>query len=235
MTLVEVLLAVTLVSLLSVGMLFAMRAGLTAMDSTNRRIAAGRRVAGAQRILEMQFSGFLPVVAKCGAAAGPGVDAAFFQGEPTVLRFVSTYSIAEGTRGTPQLLEYFVVPGPEEGVRLVVNERPYRGPVGAGLFCGPPAAVIPGQPPLPQFPPPVATPGSFVLADRLRAVRFSYLEFEPARPVDLWLPRWPRMDVWPKAVRIEMLPLDSNDARNPAVPFVGPIRVTRPPGEPYEY
>ena len=43
-TLVELLIAVTLVALLSMGMLFAMRTGLGALSSTNTRLHDNRRV-----------------------------------------------------------------------------------------------------------------------------------------------------------------------------------------------
>ncbi len=152
MTLVEVLIAVSLVSLLSLGLLYAMRAGLQAMSVVNARVEANRRAGGAERVLELQFSGFLPVMARCGAGAGGMMPPAtpFFQGEPQVLRFVTTYSLFGGVRGTASIVEYFLTANPEGGVRLLVNEIPYRGPVGAGLFCGPPVSLGPGLPPLPQ-------------------------------------------------------------------------------------
>jgi hypothetical protein len=237
MTLVEVLIAVSLVSLLSLGLLYAMRAGLQAMSVVNARVEANRRAGGAERVLELQFSGFLPVMARCGAGAGGMMPPAtpFFQGEPQVLRFVTTYSLFGGVRGTASIVEYFLTANPEGGVRLLVNEIPYRGPVGAGLFCGPPVSLGPGLPPLPQFPPPQPTPVSFVLADRLRAAQFSYLEELPEPLRERWVPRWIRADQWPRAIRVEMLALDPRDARLPSVAFVAPIRITRPPGEPYEY
>lgn len=237
MTLLEVVIAVTLVSMLSLGLLFAMRTGLGAMESVNRRIEVNRRAAGAERILEMQFSGFLPVTARCGASAGGPLPAPvpFFQGEPDVLRFVSTYSLLDGTRGQAGILEYFLVANPEGGVRLLVNEIPYRGPLGAGMFCGLPMPIGPGLPPMPTFARPSPSPVSFVLADRLRGAQFSYLEERPAPEYERWVPRWILADRWPRAVRIDMAPLDPRDARLPGIAFVAPIRVTRPPREPYEF
>src|SRR5205085_4277011 len=68
LTLMEVLIAVSLLSLLSVGMLIAMRVGLSAMAKANARLIDDRRVAGAQRILEQEIAGFMPVKALCGGA-----------------------------------------------------------------------------------------------------------------------------------------------------------------------
>src|SRR4051794_34631791 len=51
-TLIEVLIAVSLLSLLAVGMLAAILLGFDAQQKTNARLMENRRIAGAQRILE---------------------------------------------------------------------------------------------------------------------------------------------------------------------------------------
>jgi general secretion pathway protein J len=234
MTLIEVLIAVTLVALLSAGMLFAIRVGLGSMEGAQRAIAASRRALGAQRILEQQVAGFLPVIARCGSAAGEqGVPTPFFQGEPTVLRFASRYSLTEGGRGMPRILEYFVARG-EEGLRLLVNEFPYNGPLAAGFHCLPPQPEPESGAILPLFRPPQPSPASFVLADRLAFCRFLYQEQIPDPPFERWLPRWLKGDAWPRAIRIEMGPLGVDPGRVQTVPFTASLRITRPPREPYE-
>ena len=55
-TLMELMIAVTLLSLLSVGLLFALRVGLTAYAKTQTRLMDNRRVAGAQRIFKFKFT-----------------------------------------------------------------------------------------------------------------------------------------------------------------------------------
>lgn len=237
MTLIEVLIAVSLLSLLSVGMLFSIRAGLTAMESSNRRIVANRRAVGAHRILEQQVAGFLPVLAKCGSNAmgASGAPVPYFQGSPGVMRFVTTYSLQGAARGVPQMVEIFVIPGQDgQGVRLVVNETPYTGPVGAGFLCGPVRGDPEAGVALPVFPPVQASPLSFVLADRLRGCRFFYLESIEPSP-EKWVPRWTRMDLWPKAVRIEMAPLELDASKVPPLTFTGLIRPNRMPQENYEF
>jgi prepilin-type N-terminal cleavage/methylation domain-containing protein len=67
-TLMEVLIAVTLLSLLSVGMLFAIRIGLSTFGKTNDKLMYNRRVAGAQRILEQELQSLIPVVSPCGTS-----------------------------------------------------------------------------------------------------------------------------------------------------------------------
>src|ERR1019366_2750786 len=62
-TLIEVVIAVTLLSMLSVGMLATIRMGFDGLHKTNSRLMENRRVAGAQRLLEQQLGGFMPVKA----------------------------------------------------------------------------------------------------------------------------------------------------------------------------
>ncbi len=237
MTLIEVLIAVTLVSLLSVGMLFAIRAGLSAMDASQRRFSANRRAMSAQRILEQQVAGFLPVRARCGASPvseGGGLEP-FFQGAPGVTRFVTRYSLDGASRGVPQVVELFVTPGEEgRGVRLVVNEIPYTGPSGAGFLCLPPGPDPATGANVVRFPQPQAGPGSFVLADKLAYCRFLYLQSIEPEP-DRWVPVWVRRDYWPRAIRIEMAPLEADPVRVPPMTFTGLIRPNRMVEEPYAF
>jgi prepilin-type N-terminal cleavage/methylation domain-containing protein len=131
-TLIELLVAVTLVSLLSVGMVFAIRIGLNTLDKTNATMMANRRVLGAQRAIDQQINGLIPVNAVCGGNPGaPPVRERmlFFQGDMRSMRFVTSYSLEEAGRGYPRILEYAVIPRPDDlGVRLIVNEHPYTGP-----------------------------------------------------------------------------------------------------------
>ncbi|MGI8989949.1 MAG: PulJ/GspJ family protein, partial [Bryobacteraceae bacterium] len=63
LTLIEVLIAVSLLGLLSVGMLTAMRVGLSAMGKVNTKLMQNRRIAGTQKVIEQQIAGFMPVIA----------------------------------------------------------------------------------------------------------------------------------------------------------------------------
>ena len=120
LTLMEVLIAVSLLSLLSIGMLIALRVSLGALGKTNTKLIDNRRVAGTQRILEQEIAGFVPVMALCGPTPGPNGPkerTPFFQGEPQAMRFVSTYSLEEAWRGSPQILEFSVIPREDDGLR----------------------------------------------------------------------------------------------------------------------
>jgi hypothetical protein len=226
---IELLIAVTLVALLSVGLLFAMRIGLNAMDRANDRMMSNRRVTSVHRIVDSQISGIMPVTAFCAGANAP-VRIMFFQGDAATMRLVSSYSMQDGWRGLPMMLEYQVIPGENgAGVRLIVNETPYSGPRAASLLC-----VGPPGPNGPQFAPVQAGPGSFVLADKLAFCRFSYrdqLDPPPAPPV--WITHWIK-PVLPKAIRVEMQSLTVDTSKLPLLTLTIPVRVNRLPMENYE-
>jgi len=220
-TLLEVVIAVSLLSLLTVGVTTALRLGLGALSKTNARLMANRRVTGSQQVLQQQLEGFMPVIALYGdnPDGRPRTKMPFFQGEPQSMRLVSSYSLQEGTRGYPRILEFQVIPGQGgQGVRLVVNENLYTGPASAGFFClGRSADSY-------LFRPIEAGPRSFVLADRLEFCRFSYQAAPPA-PV-LWTPLWV-LPQWPGAIRIDMAPLGDEVFRLRPVSVTARIHVNR--------
>jgi prepilin-type N-terminal cleavage/methylation domain-containing protein len=233
-TLMELLIAVTLMSLLSVGIVISLRVALSAMNKTDDKLMANRRVSSVERILQQQIAGIMPVTAECQAAGeAPSARVTFFQGESATMRMASSFSLQEGSRGMSVMLEYQVIPGEQDqGVRLVVNEHLYTGPRAAGLFCVG-AAPDPATNTLAtRFVPVQIGPGSFVLADKLAYCRFSYREYiPPAGPK--WLLRWTR-PVLPTAIRVEMAPLVPDVSRLQPVTLTLPVRVTRLPLEPYE-
>jgi hypothetical protein len=230
-TLLELLIAVTLVSMLTVGILYAMRVGVDAMQRTDQRFLLNRRVLGVERALHDQISGLMPAWAECAGQGGVpgGQKTALFHGEPMSMRFVTSYSLQEGARGYPKLLEYLVIPGENGvGVRLVVNELPYAGPPSVQGVCG---GVLPdpetGEPTV-QYLPVAAGPGSFILADKMAAIRFFYRE-ELLPPVfERWRPRW-GLGKFPAAVRIEMAPLEVNTSGLQATSVTVPVRINGNP------
>lgn len=238
MTLMEVMIAVTLVALLSVGMLYSLRAGLGSVQTINRRVEADRRAGGAQRILEQQLAHLMPVFAPCGVDefGRGGSLAAFFGGEQAVLRFVSAYSLEEAGRGHAKILELFTVPAPDGGgMRLVVNELPYSSSVSTGTLCGIRQDESLAGAPVLAFAPPQASPQSFVLADRLQRVTFAYQELLDVEPFERWLPHWVYPDRFPTAVRIDIVPLTSDASRTPPLPLYARIPITRKPNEAIQY
>ena len=172
-TLIELMIAITLVAALSTGMLMAMRTGLLTLQKTDDRLQANRRVMSVNNILSRQIGGVMPILGACGPV---------FRGDQQSLRLASTYSMSEGSRGEPRLIELLVTPSDQGGVRLIVNEFLYTGPSSTTQFCG--DALITR---------PTVTPQSFVLADRLASCRILYKESirESDTPVSGdWLPGW---------------------------------------------
>ena len=233
----EVLIAVTLVALLSVGMLYSLRAGLGSVETIDRRVEADRRASGAQRILEQEFAHLMPVIAPCraGVEGLPSAPSAFFDGEPQVMRFVSAYSLEGAARGQAKILEMFVIPGSDRSsVRLVVNELPYFNPLSAGVLCFQRLDESLGGRQFLAFAPPQAMPNSFVLADRLARVSFAYRELVNVEPWERWTDRWMNPDALPDAVRVDMAPLPGDSARIPPLPLYVRIPDSRRAHEPVE-
>lgn len=230
-TLMELLIAVTLLSLLVTGVLTSMRVGINAMLRSNARFIANRKVLGTQRLLEQQVAGLLPVSAECAGLPGVATEGKiqFFQGEPQTMRFVSSYSLGDASRGIPRMLEFQVIPGEEgRGVRLVVNEQLYTGSWGLGRVClglvpDPLAGIA-----MPRFAPVQIGPGSFVMADKIANAQFQYKELLPEPPFERWVPRWIRAG-FPAAVRVDMAPLETDAAKITQVSMTLPVHVQRAP------
>jgi hypothetical protein len=222
-TLVEVLIAVTLLSLLTLGMLMVMRVGLMAYSKTGDKLMDDRRITGAQRILEDELMGLIPVTPPCsGNKDTASLHFNFLQAEAQRMRMVSAYSLQEGWRGHPQILEFQVIPGKDgHGVRLVVNEIPYS-PNTAGRSC---VGVAPAPDlgvSVPVFAPIETGPKSFVLADQLEFCRFSYYSGKGKTDDPfVWRPQATGRG-WPAGIRIEMVALEPDPSR------LQPITVTAP-------
>ncbi|HUA62703.1 MAG TPA: prepilin-type N-terminal cleavage/methylation domain-containing protein [Verrucomicrobiae bacterium] len=234
-TLIEVLIAVTLLSLLTLGMLLVMRTGLMAYSKTNDRLMENRRVTGAQRVLQDELEGLIPATPPCtGQPSLANLHFNFFQAEPQRMRMISAFSLQEGSRGHPQVLEFLVIPGKDgQGLRLVVNEIPYS-PMVAGKFC---TAIAP-DPELgisvPVFPAVAAGPDSFILADKLSVCRFSYLTGDgtAASPV-MWRATATGRG-WPQAIRIEMAPIEPDPGRLQPITVTAPLYLHRSVDMKYE-
>lgn len=229
-TLIEVLVATTLLGLLLAGILFALRIGITAYAKTDAKLMENRRAAGAQRILESELSGLIPVVGQCGGApGGQGSSFAFFQAQPNQMRMISEFSLQEGWRGLPQILEFSVIQGDSGvGVRLIVNEIPYTGALAASRLCMGMSGATQGSPALPQFGPVQASGKSFVLADKLAYCRFIYewdlnTKDSPPKP-----PAWSATaltNAWPIAIRVEMAPVEPDPTILQPLSVTAPIRI----------
>ncbi len=230
MTLIEILIAVSLLSLLSVAAFVAMRMGLNTMEKTDAHLVRDRRVENSRRIIENEIAGFEASFANFRPGPQQLMAVPFAEWTPGEMRFVTTYSLNDAWRGRPQISVIQVIPGADNrGVRLIVNETPYTGPDQAGAMVAGIAQNIPMFAPLP------AGANSFVLADRLARCRFEYLE--PPRRVDappIWRPDWELTGVTPLGVRIDMAPLELRPAEASIASITVAMKVNRDPNEMYD-
>ena len=185
MTLIELLLAVTLFAAISGSIGVVLRVAFISMDKIDAKVDLNRRVIASQRAIDQILNGLIPVVTPCGALP------VGFGGNAVSMRFVSSFSLAEGSRGRPQIVELFVDSNPKGGVRLLLNERPYFGKRSLSAGCGAPAVV---------------TSNSFILADRLARCEFSYRRTDYNSGSEAWLGSW-GIPEWPSAIRLDMAPL----------------------------
>ena len=235
-TLIEVLIAVSLLSLLSVGMLYAMRLGFTTMEKTDAHLVQNRKVVNVRQIVENEIEGFIPTNAEWHRDPQTVFTLQFQQWEGSSMRFVTSYSLQDAWRGRLQIAALQVIPGEDNiGVRLIVNELPYTGPAQAGL-------MIVGQEPDPEtgipvtrYAPIVASNQSFVLADKLAYCRFTYLEPRTEPPLRIWRPNWVRQQDLPLGIRIDMAPLTSapSEVKMSTVTAMFPVNPTNLNGNGY--
>ena len=223
LTLLEIVVAITLLSLLSVGMLTALRVGVNGWQRSNQSLMLDRRIASSNQLLQGALENIL---AARGAYRMPQMEGfqtfVFFEGQPGAMRFVTSYSLERGPRGGLRLLELVVADGPR-GKRLLLNDFPFDGPeTTIPLILGvAPDATTGVQRML--FAPVLAQPSSFIVADELQSCSFSYYEQErPALP-GLWVPEWTRDTQLPTAVRVEMAGR-GDSARLRPVSVTAPIR-----------
>jgi hypothetical protein len=224
MTLIEILVAVSLMGLLAVAMVTALTVGAGAWQDARTRLTLDRRIASANEIFYAEFEGIVPVETRpdpSGPATVP--RAVFFQGTPESMRFVSDYSLTAGRRGGLRLVE-LQISETSRGRRVLINEQPYRGPADlAGIIEGVDRDAFAGGLRL-VFAPIQPRPTSLILADELQECRFSYLR--PARNYAapaLWIPEWAELMELPAAIRVEMMPRQ-DEARLLPVTITAPIR-----------
>ena len=223
MTLIEILVAVTLLGILSVGLVTALQVTAGAWSSARNTRSQDRGIANANALLHAQFAGVTPVIPQMMSRQLRVPRGPFFQGEPTSMRFVSSYSMTEGVRGGLQIVELQVSPG-DEGMRLLLTQSPYQGPLSIGRF-------VVGVEQLPDpsarrvlFTPLRPRADSLIVADRLSAVNFSYLRGARRRgEPDVWVSVWDYPQQLPQAIRVEIQPLEDVGRLRP-VTIVSEVR-----------
>jgi len=232
-TLIEILIAVSLLSLLSVGILMAMRIGFNTMEKTDAHLVQNRRVSNARKIVENEIAGLMITRAEWRPKPEVTIEVPYMDWQPQSMRFVTAYSLQDAWRGRPQIAQFQVIAGDNNvGVRLIVNETPYTGPAQTGLEI---VSIEPdprtgGQ--MTHFAGVAPGPQSFVLADKLAYCRFSYLQPLTEPPFQIWRPDWERVQL-PQGIRIEMAPLDRTPSELHVTTVTVALPVNRPVGARY--
>jgi len=185
MTLIELLIAVTLFGAISASMGVVLNIAFTSMNKIDAKVDFNRRVIASQRTLDQILQGLIPMVVPCGGRP-IGIAA-----NPASATFLSSHSLGGGSRGRPSIIRLFAAPSPNGGQRLLLNEYPYLGRFSLTQACAQP---------------PIVEPASFILADRLSILAFSYRRRDPGSGAEIWVPFW-SFPEWPSGVRIDMAPL----------------------------
>jgi len=222
MTLIEVVVAVTLLGLLSTALLVAFQMGAGAWQDARERLLLDRRISSANQILNRALACIVPVTAIPPRGSGVG-RVPFFQGEPAAMRFVSSYSATEGARGGLNVYELKVVER-RRGYRVLLNQDRYRGPRSVGRLITGIESDRPVRGRVLRFRPIEPRAVSLIIADDLRHCSFSYLWNPPmSRAEPEWRPLWNEQDLIPAAVTIDLAPL-KREARLRPVSITVPIR-----------
>ncbi len=195
-TLLELLVSMTILSLLVTTVLFGWRIAASAWQKASTRLEHNRTVTETSQLLEEQMASMVAYR----VPASLGSLELFFQGEPHTARFLSRYAltgrsssglylieyqIAEGPRGTPG-----VTPGGTPGVtrELWVNEFPVRSREELSpLFVKPdPASTVRMQ----RFLPFERGPNTLVLLTGLKDCRFEYYNPPLGPQPGAWTEHW---------------------------------------------
>ena len=217
-SLIELMIAITLVAAISAGLLTAMRNGLLTMQRTQQRLEDARRAMGLQDLVRRQIGAAMPVRGMCSRDQG-SFQVPIFRGNSTALLMISSESTTEGARGAPRILFYRVQQNSDQTVRLEVLELPFTGANSTAPYCDPVPTVIRQ---------PSANVKPIVIYERLASCRFRYRNVS----FDTLLSRDPWGDVWmfpylPFAVRIEMKPAPGADTRMPLTNITVPLHIVR--------
>jgi general secretion pathway protein J len=176
-TLVELLVAITLIALLTVGLYQGFGIGTRAAHTVGANIDRPAQIALAYDFMQRTFSAAEPLPVSTDSASA----AVNFDGERQAVSFVALPPAYLAVGGF-QLLHLGLEPG-RDGARLVVSWE--------GIARGP----IAPQPAMRQ---------PSVLVDQVRSVTFAYFGVAGPRQQAAWLDRWSERDGLPQLIRMRL-------------------------------
>ena len=231
-TLLELLVSITIVSLLATTALLAWRAGVSAWEKAGRQLEQGRAVLAAHQLLSEQIAAMTPYQAQLES----GGQVLFFQGEPQTARFVSRYSLTHRAASGLYLVEYQVAeqqdgtPGGTRG--LLLQETPLWG--NEALAARVVGIENDSGTLRTRFHPFERGPAAVVLLEGLQECRFEY--YRPPTPAQpgSWTGQWLEQRIGggggdlPAALRIHAVARQDSGALQP-VTMVAAVRNYAPP------
>ena len=121
-TLMEVLISITLMSILTVTVHYGYRVGLDSWSRAEKTLERERRVQSVLDLMSRQLGSMVPYYSRQSLDGAP-VDVLLFHGANEGVRFVSTFSSGSRNAGGLRLVEYFMANATGEGMSLLMNDR----------------------------------------------------------------------------------------------------------------
>ena len=222
-TLLELLVSMTILSLLATTILFGWRIAISAWQKASDHLERSRTVLEANQLLERQIASMLPYRTSTVKAG----QVLFFQGEPRTARFLSRYSLTGRSSSGLYRIEYQIADMTAGGKELLMNEFPVQSDQElASLFSLPdPASTVK----MLQFVSFERGPQTVVLLTGLQDCRFEYFKPAFANEAAHWTDQWagPSTEL-PRAMAIRVALPESPSELQPSS-VVAEIRNFSPP------
>jgi len=175
-TLMELLVSMTLMSILALAVFFGFRIGFNAWNKSENAMEKTRRVHIALDLLSRQIGSLVPCYTKQKAEETP-LDLPVYQGVTNGMRFVSTFSALYRGAGGARLVEYFLTPSADDQtITFWVNERELPGDTVLSDWMFASISRETDGSPLVAFKEFVRQPEAIPLIENLKTAEFRYLE-----------------------------------------------------------
>ncbi|MBI4465014.1 MAG: prepilin-type N-terminal cleavage/methylation domain-containing protein [Acidobacteria bacterium] len=196
-TLLELLVSITIVSLLATVVLFGWRIAISSWQKASSRLEEERTVFATHLLLQEQMASMAPYQTR----TAQGLREFFFQGEPQAARFVSRYSLVHRARAGLYLIEYQIATQPDGTQQLLLNEYPVNSSAGlGGRILG--AEMLSGGRVL-QFAAFEQGPQTVGLLEGMQEIRMEYYRAGAFSQPGAWVDQWQNMnDELPRAMAI---------------------------------
>lgn len=196
-TLLELMVSITIVSLLAATALFAWRASVSGWEKANVELERNRTVLAVHELLTEQIASMAPYQAQIER----GGQVMFFEGEAETARFVSRYSLRDRAASGLYLVEYHIAEQKDGTRQLLFQEEPLRG--GEELAARIAGLDTESGAPRVLFRPFEAGAAALVLLKGLAECRFEYYQAATPNQQGAWTNGWKgSFDELPQAVRL---------------------------------